>query len=68
MKKNRQLIYDNNDIKIIEKKTKQESWSFLLIYNTLFLFKARIVAFLIPFSKKLKFYNIAKWVYKKTFK
>jgi len=68
MKKNRQLIYDNNDIKIIEKKTKQESWSFLLMYNTLFLFKARIVAFLIPFSKKLKFYNIAKWVYKKTFK
>lgn len=68
MKKNRQLIYDNNDIKIIQKKTKQESWSFLLIYNTLFLFKARIVAFLIPVSKKLKFYNIAKWVYKKIFK
>ena len=68
MKENRQLSYDINDIKIIEKKTKQESWSFLLISNTLFLFKAKIVAFLIPVSKKLKFYNIAKWVYKRVFK
>ncbi len=68
MKKNRQLSYDNNDIKLIEKKTKKESWSFELISDTLFLFKARLVAFLIPVSKKLKFYNIAKWVYKRVFK
>ena len=68
MKKNRQLSYDNNDIKLIEKKTKQEPWSFELISDTLFLFKARLVAFLIPVSKKLKFYNIAKWVYKRVFK
>lgn len=68
MKKNRQLSYDNNDIKLIEKKTKKEPWSFELISDTLFLFKARLVAFLIPVSKKLKFYNIAKWVYKRVFK
>lgn len=68
MKKNRQLSYDNNDIKLIEKKIKQEPWSFLLISDILFLFKARLVAFLIPVSKKLKFYNIAKWVYKRVFK
>ena len=64
MKENRQLSYDINDIKIIQKKTNKESWSFLLFSNMLFLFKAKIVAFLIPLSKKLKFYNIAKWIYK----
>ena len=68
MKENRQLGHDSNDIKIIQKKIQQESWSFLIISNTLFLFKAKIVAFLIPVSKKLKFYNIAKWVYKRVFK
>lgn len=68
MKENRQLGHDINDIKIIQKKIQQESWSFLIISNTLFLFKAKIVAFLIPVSKKLKFYNIAKWVYKRVFK
>ena len=68
MKENRQLGHDSSDIKIIQKKIQQESWSFLIISNTLFLFKAKIVAFLIPVSKKLKFYNIAKWVYKRVFK
>lgn len=67
MKENRQLCHDSNDIKIIQKKIQHESWSFLIISNTLFLFKAKIVAFLIPVSKKLKFYNIAKWVYKRVF-
>ena len=68
MKENRQLSHDSNDIKIIQKKIQHKSWSFLIISNTLFLFKAKIVAFLIPVSKKLKFYNIAKWVYKRVFK
>ena len=68
MKENRLLSYDINDIKIIQKKTNKEFWSFLLISNILFLFKAKIVAFLIPLSKKLKFYNIAKWIYKRVFK
>ena len=65
MKENRLLSYDINDIKIIQKKTNKEFWSFLLISNILFLFKAKIIAFLIPLSKKLKFYNIAKWIYKR---
>ena len=68
MKKNRNEIKDRIDIKLINRQSKDPLLSILKVSNYINLFKTKLVARMIPISKKFGFYNFAKNIYKSIFK
>lgn len=65
-KKNRNEIKDRLDLELIKRKQSFNKTIFLLkLRNSLNKSKFKLIAFMIPLSKKYNFYNFAKWIYKK---
>ena len=65
-KKNRNEIKDRLDLELIKRKQSFNKTIFLLkLRNSFNKSKFKFIAFMIPVSKKFKFYNFAKWIYKK---
>ena len=67
MKKNRASTKDLVDIKLINSQNIFKL-KFLSKLHQLYTVRFKIIAFLIPFTKKIGLYNIAKKIYKLMFK
>ena len=66
-KKIRNEIKDQKDVILINKTNRSDLKLFILeILNQIILFKYKIIGKLIPITKKLGIYNVAKFIYKKT--
>ena len=65
-KKNRNEIKDRLDLELLKRKQSFNKTLFLLsLKNKINKSKFQFIAIMIPLSKKYKFYNFAKWIYKK---